>query len=125
MVQMQQQLNGLRALPISADHIQALQELPPHHRDPFDRMLIAQARTEGMTLVAKLQLRDPSAEALLPDALRRQEWRGACAQVSATVSVTAKLPIPLTVFSTPKLRARREGRKWVGIFWSVRSYSSA
>lgn len=51
MLHMQQQANGLRALPISVDHIQALQELPPHHGDPFDRMLIAQARTEGMTLV--------------------------------------------------------------------------
>ncbi len=31
----------------------------------------------AVSLVAKLQLRDPSAEALLPDALRRQQWRGA------------------------------------------------
>lgn len=47
----QQQAKGLQPLPLTLDHIQALQELPPHHRAPFDRMLIAQARVEGMTLV--------------------------------------------------------------------------
>lgn len=34
-------------------HIHALSELPFHHRDPFDRMLIAQAITEEMTLMTK------------------------------------------------------------------------
>jgi PIN domain nuclease of toxin-antitoxin system len=38
-------------LPIMADHAQAAGDLPPHHEDPFDRMLIAQARAEAMTLV--------------------------------------------------------------------------
>jgi PIN domain nuclease of toxin-antitoxin system len=38
-------------LSITADHAQAAGDLPPHHDDPFDRMLIAQARAEGMTLV--------------------------------------------------------------------------
>jgi PIN domain nuclease of toxin-antitoxin system len=39
-------------LPISLAHIDELSHLPPLHRDPFDRMLIAQARCEGLTLVS-------------------------------------------------------------------------
>ncbi len=38
-------------LPITADHARRAGELPPHHRDPFDRVLVAQALTEGLTLV--------------------------------------------------------------------------
>ena len=38
-------------LPVSWEHAIAVGELPDHHRDPFDRMLIAQARTEGLTIV--------------------------------------------------------------------------
>ena len=40
-------------LPITAEHARAAGELPPHHRDPFDRMLIAQAQCEGLTLVTR------------------------------------------------------------------------
>jgi PIN domain nuclease of toxin-antitoxin system len=38
-------------LPLSMPHTRAVESLPPHHGDPFDRMLIAQAQVEGMTLV--------------------------------------------------------------------------
>ena len=38
-------------LPITSDHAYAVGELPEHHRDPFDRMLIAQAKFEGLTVV--------------------------------------------------------------------------
>ena len=38
-------------LPITADHVQRTTTLPHHHRDPFDRMLAAQALHEGLTLV--------------------------------------------------------------------------
>jgi PIN domain nuclease of toxin-antitoxin system len=38
-------------LPITVDHAHALEGLPLHHRDPFDRMLIAQAQIEGFTVV--------------------------------------------------------------------------
>lgn len=38
-------------LPISLSHTAAVASLPHHHRDPFDRMLIAQAQVEGLTLV--------------------------------------------------------------------------
>jgi PIN domain nuclease of toxin-antitoxin system len=43
--------NGFLELPISAQHAQAVGQLPLHHRDPFDRLLIAQAHTEGLTMV--------------------------------------------------------------------------
>lgn len=38
-------------LPLTVRHGLAVQELPLHHRDPFDRLLIAQARCEGLTIV--------------------------------------------------------------------------
>ena len=38
-------------LPISLDHTKVIESLPHHHGDPFDRMLIAQAQVEGLTLV--------------------------------------------------------------------------
>ncbi len=44
--------NGpFRLLSITPDHAVAAARLPPHHGDPFDRLLIAQARAEGLTLV--------------------------------------------------------------------------
>ena len=42
---------GVRVLGLSAEHGLAVASLPLHHRDPFDRLLIAQARQEGFTLV--------------------------------------------------------------------------
>lgn len=41
---------GFRVLPISLDHVFAIRGLPPIHQDPFDRMLLAQAATEGRIL---------------------------------------------------------------------------
>lgn len=41
---------GFEMLSISPDHAYAVGELPMHHRDPFDRMIIAQARLEGLTI---------------------------------------------------------------------------
>ncbi|MGI9008804.1 MAG: type II toxin-antitoxin system VapC family toxin [Streptosporangiaceae bacterium] len=45
--------SGFRELPIGVDHAMAAGRLPPIHRDPFDRMLVAQARCEGLTLVTR------------------------------------------------------------------------
>lgn len=42
---------GFDLLSIDGDHAELAPTLPPHHRDPFDRMLIAQARLETLTLV--------------------------------------------------------------------------
>jgi PIN domain nuclease of toxin-antitoxin system len=43
---------GFRALPITHEHALTVCVLPKHHNDPFDRMMIAQARCEGMTLIS-------------------------------------------------------------------------
>lgn len=43
---------GFEDLPIRADHAAAEHDLPPHHNDPFDRLLIAQATAETLTLVS-------------------------------------------------------------------------
>ena len=42
---------NLNQLPIDVKHIAALAALPPMHKDPFDRMLVAQASAEGMVIV--------------------------------------------------------------------------
>ncbi|MDH5673399.1 MAG: type II toxin-antitoxin system VapC family toxin [Myxococcales bacterium] len=42
---------GFEDVPISARHAAAVRELPAHHADPFDRILIAQARLESLTIV--------------------------------------------------------------------------
>ncbi len=39
-------------LPLTLEHAGALAGLPPHHADPFDRALVAQARVQGATLVS-------------------------------------------------------------------------
>lgn len=43
--------NRIETLPISLDHLLAFGQLPLHHRDPFDRILIAQAVEEGLPIV--------------------------------------------------------------------------
>jgi PIN domain nuclease of toxin-antitoxin system len=43
--------NGFQVLPIHLRHALALAELPAIHSDPFDRMLVAQARSEGLALL--------------------------------------------------------------------------
>lgn len=45
--------NGFVELPMTARHAQAAATLPRHHDDPFDRVLIAQARVEGLTIVTR------------------------------------------------------------------------
>ena len=52
LVQEQSDEQVVTLLPIQAQHVLALDALPPHHRDPFDRLLIAQARSEEFTLVS-------------------------------------------------------------------------
>jgi PIN domain nuclease of toxin-antitoxin system len=44
---------GFMPLAISLEHADAVRALPLHHRDPFDRILVAQAMTDGLTLVSK------------------------------------------------------------------------
>lgn len=52
-VQLQCDLNGFRMLPIEYRHVLALRGLPYHHKDPFDRILMAQSIADGLTLVTK------------------------------------------------------------------------
>ena len=44
--------NAFEVLDVTADHVLAVEDLPLHHRDPFDRLLIAQAIAEGLQLVS-------------------------------------------------------------------------
>jgi PIN domain nuclease of toxin-antitoxin system len=44
---------ALRVLPITAEHALTAGDLPRHHDDPFDRMLVAQALAEGLTLITR------------------------------------------------------------------------
>jgi PIN domain nuclease of toxin-antitoxin system len=44
--------SGVHILPLDADHGLAVADLPMHHRDPFDRLLIAQARYERLAIVS-------------------------------------------------------------------------
>ena len=48
--------NGWRELAVSSEHAVAALDLPPLHKDPFDRMLLAQARVEGLRLVTSDEL---------------------------------------------------------------------
>jgi PIN domain nuclease of toxin-antitoxin system len=43
--------NGYSELPIVSEHVVAIDSLPPIHKDPFDRILVAQATVEGVTLL--------------------------------------------------------------------------
>jgi PIN domain nuclease of toxin-antitoxin system len=48
--------SGFEELPVRLRHADELRTLPLHHRDPFDRMMVAQARVEDLTIVS----RDPA-----------------------------------------------------------------
>ena len=47
---------GFQHLPVTHDHAITAGRLPGHHRDPFDRMLVAQAKVEGLTLATRDEL---------------------------------------------------------------------
>jgi PIN domain nuclease of toxin-antitoxin system len=51
LVKNQQETNNLTVSPVALPHVLALEALPFHHKDPFDRLLIAQSIEEGLTLV--------------------------------------------------------------------------
>lgn len=50
-VEEQQRVNNLQLLPIALGHIYALGALPSHHKDPFDRLIIAQSLAEDWRIV--------------------------------------------------------------------------
>jgi PIN domain nuclease of toxin-antitoxin system len=43
--------NGYSELPVTSEHAVAIESLPSIHKDPFDRILVAQATVEGITLL--------------------------------------------------------------------------
>jgi PIN domain nuclease of toxin-antitoxin system len=51
-IESQQQRNNIEVLSVALAHVLALQNLPLHHKDPFDCLLIAQANVEDVTLVS-------------------------------------------------------------------------
>ena len=53
LISRQQETNNLRILPVILSHVLALENLPHHHRVPFDRLLIAQTVEEKLRLVSK------------------------------------------------------------------------
>jgi PIN domain nuclease of toxin-antitoxin system len=44
-------VSGTAGLPVTHEHALGVADLPPHHRDPFDRLLVAQARLEGLEIM--------------------------------------------------------------------------
>jgi PIN domain nuclease of toxin-antitoxin system len=50
-IESQQQTNRIEILPITMPHVFALESLPSHHKDPFDRLLMAQAIVEDAAIV--------------------------------------------------------------------------
>jgi PIN domain nuclease of toxin-antitoxin system len=50
---------GAQPLAVTVDHAAAVEDLPMHHRDPFDRMLVAQASSEGAALVSRDEVLRP------------------------------------------------------------------
>lgn len=57
--------SGFVPLAIDLHHAALAGELPPHHRDPFDRMLVAQARVERLTLVSRDRRLEPYGAAVI------------------------------------------------------------
>lgn len=51
LIETQKAANGMEILGVDLSHIYVLGELENHHRDPFDRLLIAQAKSENYTLI--------------------------------------------------------------------------
>jgi PIN domain nuclease of toxin-antitoxin system len=52
LIKTQREANGLKVLPVELAHVLSLSNLPSHHKDPFDRLLIAQAKVEVAEVVS-------------------------------------------------------------------------
>ena len=51
-VEGQRRTNNVEILPVTLEHVLGLENLPPYHKDPFDRLLVAQAIVEEAVLVS-------------------------------------------------------------------------
>jgi PIN domain nuclease of toxin-antitoxin system len=58
--------SGYEILSISLNHLETLRELPLHHRDPFDRLIIAQAKAEQLLLASTDQIMQKYSVSILP-----------------------------------------------------------
>jgi PIN domain nuclease of toxin-antitoxin system len=58
-------------LPVQLRHTEPIKSMPPHHRDPFDRMLVAQAIIDGLTIVTADRKLTKYQVSLLPAISRR------------------------------------------------------
>ncbi len=56
---------GAQPLPVTLEHAAAVEALPWHHRDPFDRLLVSQALTEGAVLVSQDERLQPYGVSLI------------------------------------------------------------
>lgn len=52
LVKFQTTNNNIKLLPITLDHLAVIETLPMHHKDPFDRLLIAQAQVENLSVIS-------------------------------------------------------------------------
>lgn len=52
LVETHKQVNDIQVLPVNLEHVLELENLPAVHADPFDRLLVAQARVEGIILLS-------------------------------------------------------------------------
>jgi len=52
LIEAQSNANRLEVLPVNLQHVMALDTLPLHHKDPFDRILVAQSISEGISLLS-------------------------------------------------------------------------
>jgi PIN domain nuclease of toxin-antitoxin system len=52
LIEQQCEINEIQLLEIKLEHVYGLKDLPNHHRDPFDRLLVAQSRVEEMPIVS-------------------------------------------------------------------------
>ena len=53
LIESQQHINDIQILPIEINHVLGLGDLPSHHKDPFDRLIISQAKVEDIVLISK------------------------------------------------------------------------
>jgi PIN domain nuclease of toxin-antitoxin system len=56
MINIQQECNNIHLISINLEHILKLNDLPNHHKDPFDRILIAQSQVENAAIISRDQV---------------------------------------------------------------------
>ena len=73
-IETQQQTNSIEILPVTLARVLALENLPAYHKDPFDRLLVAQAMVEGAVLVVETPILPSMRFKWLGDYAREMKW---------------------------------------------------